>query len=555
MKVIITQPTFFPYSGYFAAMQFADKIIFLDDVQFEKRSWQSRNIISTSMGLEYISIPTQNKGVFSQKINEVLLHEPKKSKEKIIKTIYFNYKNFKYFNKYFPEIESVLKKDHEKLIDLNLAIINLGIKFLNIKIKTVFSSSFNVLEKKEKLIENLALTNKAKEVLSTEGVKNYLTNFKSKKINHRFFNYRDEKYDFEKSNFRYNNLSFIDLIFKRGSESSEIMKSKIFFSHTKEKNILIQSFTPVKFPLHKFISSVWKKYSSTSKVYVGNMSNDKHFKHLENVWITPKSSKKNLKKIISGCKARNISYILPTSDIDLQFWAKYKNFFKKNKIKILISNFNIIKIFQDKFLFFKFLKKNKLFAIESFLSFEKIKKKLKNKKIIIKERFSADKGPKVIINFKDDENLKKKLKLFKNPLIQKFEDGYEVSVDAVFDKNFKLKDYRVRTRDLVIDGESKITTILRDKKIYNKFKNILNKIKISHTIVLQALIDKKGRIKIIEINPRVGGATTVSSQDGLDNLIYHIDPEHSKKYSKPINFGLENKKITQFRVYDDFYNS
>ena len=128
-------------------------------------------------------------------------------------------------------------------------------------------------------------------------------------------------------------------------------------------------------------------------------------------------------------------------------------------------------------------------------------------------------------------------------------------MDAVFDKNFKLKDYRVRTRDLVIDGESKITTILRDKKIYNKFKNKLNKIKISHTIVLQALIDKKGRIKIIEINPRVGGATTVSSQDGLDNLIYHIDPEHSKKYSKPINFGLENKKITQFRVYDDFYNS
>ena len=554
MKIIITQPTFFPYSGYFASMLFADKIIFLDDIQFEKRSWQSRNIISTTKGQEYLSIPTQNKGNFFQKINEVLLHEPKKNKNRIIKTIYFNYKNSNYFNKYFPEVEDVLNKDYEKLIDLNLAIINLGKKFFNIKIKMDLSSSFNIDEKKEKLIEDLAIANKANEVLSTDGVKSYLKDFRSKNIHHRFFSYRNEKFQLEGSDSKLNNLSFIDLIFRNGTYSREILKEKIFFSHPYEKNILIQSFTPVKFPLYKFISTKWKKYSSNSKVYIGNMNKDKHFNYLSNVWITPKSSKKNLSKIISGCKLRNINYILPTSDIDLQFWAKNKEIFKKNKIDILISNFKIIKIFQDKFLFFKFLKKNNLTAIDSFLKFKEIQKKLKNKKIIIKERFSADKGPKIIINFKSDKVLKNKMKLFKFPLVQIFEDGYEVSVDAVYDERSKLRDYRVRTRDVIIDGESKITTILRNKKIYDKFLKILKKIKISHTIVLQALIDKKGKIKIIEINPRFGGATTVSSKDGLDNLIYHVDPEYSKKFDKKISFGLKNKKITQYRVYEDYYN-
>ena len=31
-------------------------------------------------------------------------------------------------------------------------------------------------------------------------------------------------------------------------------------------------------------------------------------------------------------------------------------------------------------------------------------------------------------------------------------------------------DFRVRSRDLIIDGESKVTTILRDKKLYNKIE-------------------------------------------------------------------------------------
>ena len=42
----IMQPTYLPWSGYFNLIKNVDIFIFLDDVQFDRRSWQTRNRIN-----------------------------------------------------------------------------------------------------------------------------------------------------------------------------------------------------------------------------------------------------------------------------------------------------------------------------------------------------------------------------------------------------------------------------------------------------------------------------------------------------------------------------
>ena len=49
MKIAISQPTFFPWQGYFALIDYVDEFIFLDNVQFDKRSWQQRNYIKLNL--------------------------------------------------------------------------------------------------------------------------------------------------------------------------------------------------------------------------------------------------------------------------------------------------------------------------------------------------------------------------------------------------------------------------------------------------------------------------------------------------------------------------
>lgn len=57
----IMQPTFLPWIGYFALMEQADLFVFLDDVQFSKQSWQSRNRLKGPGGEVLLSLPVGRK--------------------------------------------------------------------------------------------------------------------------------------------------------------------------------------------------------------------------------------------------------------------------------------------------------------------------------------------------------------------------------------------------------------------------------------------------------------------------------------------------------------
>jgi hypothetical protein len=55
----IMQPTYLPYVGYLHLMAEADVFVFLDDVQFARRSWQSRNRIMTDAGEALLTVPVR----------------------------------------------------------------------------------------------------------------------------------------------------------------------------------------------------------------------------------------------------------------------------------------------------------------------------------------------------------------------------------------------------------------------------------------------------------------------------------------------------------------
>ena len=62
MKTLaIMQPTFLPWLGYFALIEQSDLFVFLDDVQFSRQSWQSRNRLKGPAGEVLVSLPVARK--------------------------------------------------------------------------------------------------------------------------------------------------------------------------------------------------------------------------------------------------------------------------------------------------------------------------------------------------------------------------------------------------------------------------------------------------------------------------------------------------------------
>jgi len=230
MKLLITQPTFLPWIGYFDLIDDSDVVVFLDDVQFEKRSWQQRNRIITKNGFLWLTIPVKVKSKRNQLIKDVFIDENQINLQKIKKTIIHNYIHSKYFNVYQEEFFEIFSEclKNNSLLNLNLSLIFWLLKILKINKKIYLSSEFNLKSKStQKLVDILNIL-KIDNYLSTSGSKLYLEEDKNiiqaNKINIFLHNYKHPVYNQCYEPFT-NYASIIDLLFNEGDDSYKILKS------------------------------------------------------------------------------------------------------------------------------------------------------------------------------------------------------------------------------------------------------------------------------------------------------------------------------------------
>src|SRR5688572_26357120 len=73
--VAIVQSSYIPWKGYFDLIRAVDEFILLDDVQFTKRDWRSRNRIKTKDGLMWLSVPVVTKGRYAQRICDTVISD------------------------------------------------------------------------------------------------------------------------------------------------------------------------------------------------------------------------------------------------------------------------------------------------------------------------------------------------------------------------------------------------------------------------------------------------------------------------------------------------
>ena len=91
MKLMISQPTFCPWLGYFDMIDQSNLYVILDDVDFAYQSWQHRNNFITDKGLELFSVSI-SQGKKRQLINEVKISDFNFFMKKFSKLLVYNYK-------------------------------------------------------------------------------------------------------------------------------------------------------------------------------------------------------------------------------------------------------------------------------------------------------------------------------------------------------------------------------------------------------------------------------------------------------------------------------
>ena len=112
-------------------------------------------------------------------------------------------------------------------------------------------------------------------------------------------------------------------------------------------------------------------------------------------------------------------------------------------------------------------------------------------------------------------------KQLQEPIFQPFIEGKEYSIDCYVDKNMACRGVVVRSRDVVVNGESQVTTIVHDRELAKKAAEFVTCHSIQGHSVLQVFKNANGSF-LIECNARFGGASTLSDYAGLKSFLWFL---------------------------------
>jgi hypothetical protein len=227
---VISQPTYLPWLGYFRIMKEADVYVFLDSVQFERRSWQCRNYIKSPKGPFLLTVPTYHSPQL-RSIEATKIDNTKPWRRQHWNALTTFYARAPYFDLYSSFFEAIYKRRWIKLCSLNIHIIKFLASQLGLAPLFLRSSQMNIEGKRTRLLLNICRKVKADRYVSSIGAREYMREdgaeelFANEGIKVQFLEYGHPNYPQLFGDF-VSNLSSVDCLYNCGPDFSRIIFEK-----------------------------------------------------------------------------------------------------------------------------------------------------------------------------------------------------------------------------------------------------------------------------------------------------------------------------------------
>jgi WbqC-like protein family len=225
-RTAIVQSSYIPWKGYFDLIRSVDVFILLDNVQFTRRDWRSRNRIKTRHGLAWLSIPVHTRGLYTQLIQDTTTSDPDWGRRHW-QTIRANYAKAPYFDLYADRLAALYEHPSPRLSEINHAFITAICEMLGIATPIIWSSEYETRDAPSERLIDLCRAVGGTEYLSGPSASNYLdaAAFEAAGIAVQFADYSGyPEYSQPHGPFEHG-VSVLDLLFCTGPRALELMKT------------------------------------------------------------------------------------------------------------------------------------------------------------------------------------------------------------------------------------------------------------------------------------------------------------------------------------------
>lgn len=214
MRCAIMQPTYLPWAGYFNLIGLVDAFVFLDDVQFERQSWQSRNRVLVNGQPHWLSVPVC-KTALDTRIKDIVIDDRKPWRRKHINMVSQSYGRCPHKDDLKPILGVISDTENVFLSDLNRKIIRTACGYLGLSPKFSLSSDLGVAGGRTARLTAMCRVLECNEYFSPPGSADYLAkdaDFSVDDVTLRFQSFVPKPYPQVGSRDFISHLSIVDVV-------------------------------------------------------------------------------------------------------------------------------------------------------------------------------------------------------------------------------------------------------------------------------------------------------------------------------------------------------
>lgn len=175
LTLVVLQPGYLPWLGFFDQMRRADLFVYYDDVQYDKNGWRNRNRVKSSKGEpHWLTVPVRV-GSLEQRINETEIDNRQPWARKHTGTVRQFYAKAPHLKRYLPELEELLAgRRWESLLELDEAVVGLLCRWMGLERPTLRASELKIEGERSERLLNMCRRLGARRYLSGSAARSYL---------------------------------------------------------------------------------------------------------------------------------------------------------------------------------------------------------------------------------------------------------------------------------------------------------------------------------------------------------------------------------------------
>ena len=222
--LLVLQPGYLPWLGYFDLLQKADVFVHYDDVRFDKHGWRNRNRVKGPKGAIWLTVPVFHSGRAGQSILDVEIDDRQDWRRKHLSTVAQSYARAPFIDTVLPRLRIIIERPWLRLVDLDLALIDWLAMEIGIATPCHRASELGVGGDRNERLINLCQHFRATRYLSGNSAQDYLdeAQFAAAGIEVVWHNYVHPSYAQQHGEF-VPYLSILDLILNVGRKSLAVL--------------------------------------------------------------------------------------------------------------------------------------------------------------------------------------------------------------------------------------------------------------------------------------------------------------------------------------------